>query len=237
MTIVAAVDCVGVGQDAGMLAGCGEKGVLIQNDLLTAIEQSQADVMLDFTVPGAVRQNIELALSQGLPCVVGTTGLSDQDLQELDELSRRSQAPVFVASNFAITAVLMMRFAAEAAHYLPEYEVIEIHNERKADAPSGTALTTLSMMEQQRQTQSVGSANRSETVPGSRGGDFAGSRVHSLRIPGVVAIQEVIFGAAGQTLTIRHDATGRECFWPGVALALRSIGKLEGLVFGLEKLM
>ena len=237
MQVVAAVDQACVGADLGELCGGGHSGLAVQDDLAAAIEQSQPDVMLDFTVPAAVLANLRVAQAHGLPAVVGTTGLTQENLAELAESCQKSGAPIFVASNFALGAVLLMRFAAEAARYMPEYEVLEIHNERKADAPSGTALTTLQMMEAQRRADSLGAANVAESVPGCRGGAFAGSHVHSMRLPGVVAIQEVIFGSTGQMLTMRHESTSRECFYPGVALALRKIGELEGLTLGLDQLL
>ncbi len=237
LQIVAAVDQTCIGMDVGDLCGAGPIGVMVESDLATALEHSQPQVMLDFTVPQAVMENLRIAQTHRVAAVVGTTGLTKTDLTELEESCGRTGAPVFVASNFALGAVLMMRFAAEAARYLPEYEVLEIHNERKADAPSGTALTTLDMMEMQRRVPSTGAANNTESVPGCRGGAYGGSRVHSLRLPGSVAIQEVLFGGPGQLLSIRHDATSRECFYPGVALALRKIGELNGLVLGLDQLL
>ena len=227
MQLAAAVDVAG-GQ-------CGE--LTVKTDLAQALAEDRPDVMLDFTVPSAVMGNLRLALAAHVPCVVGTTGIGPDEQAELRRLCEQYQTPCFVASNFALSAVLMMRFAAEAARYLPEYEVLEIHNERKADAPSGTALTTLTMMEQQRQQDAVGAANTTEKVAGCRGGAFAGSHVHSMRMPGTVALQNVIFGAPGQLLEIRQECTSRDCFWPGVALALRRVSGLQGLVMGLETLL
>ena len=237
MEIAAAVDRNSVGADLGELCGLGHLGLAVEGDLAVAIRRSRPDVMLDFTVPAAVMENLRTAQAEGLAAVVGTTGLTKENLAELAGSCEKTGAPIFVASNFALGAVLLMRFAAEAARYLPEYEVLEIHNEKKADAPSGTSLVTLEGMEAQRQADSVGAANTKETVPGCRGGAYAGSRVHSMRPPGVVAIQEVLFGAPGQILSLRHESTSRESFFPGVALALRKIGQLQGLVQGLEQLL
>lgn len=237
MQIVGAVDQTCIGMDVGDLCGSGTIGVKVEADLAAALEHCTPQVMLDFTIPAAVMGNLRTAQAHRVAAVVGTTGLTKADLAELEESCACTGAPVFVASNFALGAVLMMRFAAEAARYLPEYEVLEIHNEHKADAPSGTALTTLDKMAAERVAPSVGAANSTESVPGCRGGAYGGSRVHSLRLPGSVAIQEVLFGGPGQLLSIRHDATSRECFYPGVALALRKIGQLNGLVLGLEYLL
>jgi 4-hydroxy-tetrahydrodipicolinate reductase len=171
------------------------------------------DAAVDFTAPAAVLGNATAALSAGVPCVIGTTGLSDDDLAELDRRSRERQIPCFVASNFALGAVLMMRFAAEAARSFPNAEIIELHADTKLDAPSGTAKATAARM----------------------GGNVP---VHSVRLPGLVAHQEVILGGPGEILTIRHDTTSREAFVPGVLLALdRLRGLPPGLTVGLEALL
>ena len=171
------------------------------------------DVAIDFTLPDAVRANVEGALRAGVPCIVGTTGLGEEDLGALDELAREHGVACFVAPNFAVGAVLMMRFAAEAARHLPRAEIVELHDEAKADAPSGTAKATAKGM----------------------GGDV---HIHSVRLPGLVAHQEVLLGGLGQFLTIRHDTTSREAFVPGVLLALEKLPSLEpGLTFGLENLL
>jgi 4-hydroxy-tetrahydrodipicolinate reductase len=171
------------------------------------------DVLVDFTVPTSALANARLAVAAGVHVVIGTTGF---DASELDDL-RGAKANVFVAPNFAIGAVLMMRFAVEAARHMAKAEVIELHHDRKVDAPSGTAARTAALMRE------------------------AGGRdvpVHSVRLPGLVAHQEVILGDVGQTLTIRHDSIDRESFMPGVLLAVRAVGGLsESPVVGLEKLL
>ncbi|MDO4581329.1 MAG: 4-hydroxy-tetrahydrodipicolinate reductase [Bacillota bacterium] len=237
MRIVAAVDVKGVGEDVGLLAGCAAAGVSVGGDLRGAIESARPDVLLDFTNAQAANKNARLALSMGLPCVVGTTGLSDADLAELSALSLAHDAPLFIAANFALSAVLMMRFAAEAAKYFPDYEIVEMHGENKLDAPSGTALATMKMIAAAREAQPSAAQGGYELLSGCRGGEYQGGRVHSLRLPGAVAAQECLFGGLGQYLSIRHDATSRECFYPGVALALRRIGGLRGLVMGLEQII
>jgi len=237
MKIVAAVDFKFTGNDLGLACGIDSLNVNIEEDLAAAISRTKPDVMVDFTNPQAVMKNIRIAVPQKVACVVGTTGLSQNDLQELDKLANEYNTPVFCASNFALGAVLMMRFAKEAAVYFPNVEVIERHHDQKLDAPSGTAITTLEMINDVREVFSQGAANEFEKIPSSRGGDYAGMRVHSVRLPGYVATQEVIFGSLGQILTIRHDAMSRECFLPGVLMAIRKIGALSGLVFGLEKII
>jgi 4-hydroxy-tetrahydrodipicolinate reductase len=168
------------------------------------------DAAVDFTTPEAAPQNVRAALEQGVSCVVGTTGWEPR---ELGELAAERGLRLFVAPNFSIGAVLMMRFAREAAEYLPRAEIVELHNEAKKDAPSGTARATAELI----------------------GGDPV---IHSVRLPGLVAHQEVIFGSEGQLLTIRHDTTGRESFGDGVLLALERLQELPaGLTVGLETLL
>jgi 4-hydroxy-tetrahydrodipicolinate reductase len=170
----------------------------------------EADAMVDFTAPDAVEANVRAALEASVPCVVGTTGWEPQ---RLDGAARERGLPLFVAPNFAIGAVLMMRFAAEAAQHLPRAEIVELHAETKRDAPSGTAKATAALL------------------PGE-------TPIHSVRLPGLVAHQEVLFGAEGQLLTIRHDTTSREAFAPGVLLALERLPRLPpGLTLGLDALL
>jgi 4-hydroxy-tetrahydrodipicolinate reductase len=237
MEIVAAVDLKFAGADLGLLAGFEPNGVLIDEDLANAIKNSKPDIMLDFTNPQAIMKNLRIAIPMQLAAVVGTTGLSAHDLAEVESLAKAHHTSVFVATNFALGAVLMMRFAAEAACYFPHVEIIELHHDQKLDAPSGTALTTLEMIAEQREVFAQGAPNEFEKIPGSRGGDFQGARVHSVRLPGYVASQEVLFGGMGQILSLRHDAMSRDCFLPGVLLALRKVKELQGLVIGLEKIM
>jgi 4-hydroxy-tetrahydrodipicolinate reductase len=174
------------------------------------VDLEAAEVMVDFTVPEAVEGNVAAAVERGVPCVIGTTGF-DQD--RVDRLARSAGVACFHAPNFAIGAVLMMRFAKEAAEHMPRAEIVELHNEAKKDAPSGTAKATAALI----------------------GGEPA---IHSVRLPGLVAHQEVLFGGEGQLLTLRHDTFSREAFVPGVLLALERIGGLpHGLTVGLEALL
>lgn len=237
MALVAAVDRACVGTDVGELAGLAKSGVAVEDDLAAALQRCRPDVMLDFTSPQSIRKNLNIALGLGIACVVGTTGLSSEDLEELEKLSQENKAALFVAPNFALSAVLMMQFATEAVKYFPNYEIIEAHNDRKIDAPSGTALHTARAMSENRPVMAQGALNSFETLNGCRGGDFQGARIHSVRLPGVVAMQEVLFGGAGQLLSIKQESISRDGFFPGVALALRNIGRLEGLTIGLEKLL
>jgi 4-hydroxy-tetrahydrodipicolinate reductase len=174
------------------------------------VELETAEAMVDFTAPDVVEPNVRAALERALPCVIGTTGF---DHARVDELARERGVACFHAPNFALGAVLMMRFAQEAAQYMPRAEIVELHNEAKRDAPSGTAKATADLV----------------------GGDPA---IHSVRLPGLVAHQEVLFGGEGQLLTIRHDTFSREAFVPGVLLALEKLPELPaGLTVGLDALL
>ena len=177
-----------------------------------------------------------LALAAGVDCVVGTTGLSADTLRALAD-GAVDDACLFVAPNFAIGAVLMMRFAAQAARYLPHVEIIELHHDKKADAPSGTALRTASLIAETRASVPDAPGRETEIAEGARGALVDDVSIHSVRLPGMVAHQEVLFGGQGQTLSIRHDSIDRTSFMPGVLLATRKVGALSGLVIGLENVM
>jgi len=193
----------------------GKVGAILGPALLEAghelVEtEADAEAMVDFTTPDAVVVNVLRALTAGVPCIVGTSGW---DPGEVEEPARTAGLPVFFAPNFALGAVLMMRFAAEASRYLAAAEIIELHHETKLDAPSGTALATAAAMDGE--------------VP-----------IHSIRLPGLVAHQEVLLGGRGETLTIRHDTTSRDAFVPGVELALRKLRELPpGVTIGLDRLL
>jgi 4-hydroxy-tetrahydrodipicolinate reductase len=182
------------------------------DDLARAIKERKAEVVIDFTTPKSVMGNIRTILENGAHGVIGTTGLNDENLHEIKMLCDKFKVNCLVAPNFAVGAMLMMQFAKEAVKHLPKAEIIEYHHETKVDKPSGTALKTVQLM--------------GRTVP-----------IHSVRLPGLVAHQEVVFGGPGQTLTIRHDSLSRESFMPGVIMAVRKIKGLSGLVLGLENLL
>ncbi len=236
LELVGAVDLAG-GADAGELVGLGKNGVIVGTDLEAVIDASSPEVMVDFTRPDVVYANAVEAIKKGVSPVIGTTGLSDEEKAELAELSKANNTPVFIAPNFAIGAVLMMLMARQAAKYMPEVEIIELHHDKKLDAPSGTALQTAAMISEVRKAHVQGNPEETEKVAGARGADVDGMRIHSVRLPGYVAHQEVIFGGLGQTLTIRHDSLNRESFMPGVCLACKKVRNLEGLVIGLDKIM
>lgn len=232
MELVAAVDRQRVGEDAVQVAGAVGPAVIITDSMPTAIQQGEPEVAVDFTLPDSVMDNAATALAVRLPYVIGTSGITEGDLQELSSLCEQHSTPALVIPNFAIGAVLMMRFAAQAARYFEAVEVIELHHAGKVDAPSGTARATAKLLDE----AGIGSIPPPEAQP-ARGLAEHGVQVHSVRLPGLIAHQEVIFGGLGQTLTIRHDSTSRESFMPGVLLALRRVRELRGLTVGLDKVM
>jgi 4-hydroxy-tetrahydrodipicolinate reductase len=244
LQLVAAIDHHGIGTDIGPLAGIGATGVLIGDDLEAELAAHQPDVLVDFTLPDSVLANLRTTLMLGVSPVVGTTGLSQMDLAGLDALARAQGVGAFVAPNFALGAVLLMQFAAQAAKYLPDVEIIELHHDRKLDSPSGTALLTAQKIAAARQEAGVAPlavpAGLVEKAPGARGARDAVTGdvpIHSVRLSGFVAHQEVIFGGQGQILTLRHDSIDRGSFMPGVVLAVRKVRGLTGLVVGLENLL
>lgn len=198
---------------------------------------SGAQVAVEFSTPASVRANVDFCLEQGVHVVVGATGLTSGDLAALEQSARQAGVNVFVAPNFAIGAVLMMRFAAVAAPHFDSAEIIERHHEKKLDAPSGTALRTAEMMNAARGRDWVTPSEEKESLEGARGGRVDGLRVHSVRMPGSVAHQEVILGSSGETLTVRHDSLDRASFMPGVVLAIKKVRDLPPLTVGLEHLL
>lgn len=207
------------------------------DDPLDGLVDSGAEVAVDFTSPQSVKENVRFCLANNIHVVVGTTGMSEADLEDVSKWATAGSANAFIAPNFALGAVLMMRFAAEAAPYFDNAEIIERHQEKKLDAPSGTALRTADLMAKARGKPWAEITPANESLPGSRGGAIEGIQIHSVRVPGSVAHQEVIFGTAGETLTIRHDSVDRSSFMPGVLLAVKKIASLDGLVVGLEHLL
>ncbi|QYY43882.1 4-hydroxy-tetrahydrodipicolinate reductase [Aneurinibacillus thermoaerophilus] len=225
------------GEDVGEVLGLGSLQAPFVSDIRRALEVYRPDVLVDFTTPHVVKQNMIAAIEAGVRPVVGTTGFTPEDIEELDKLCREHQIGGIIAPNFAIGAVLMMKFAQEAAKYMPHVEIIELHHDKKLDAPSGTAVKTAEMIQAARDEIKQGHPEEKETLEGARGGYYGGFRIHSVRLPGLVAHQEVIFGAVGQTLTIRHDSINRESFMPGVNLAIKKVMEHTGLIYGLENIM
>lgn len=201
------------------------------------LERTRPQVVIDFTVGDWAPLVARAALAAGARPVIGTTGLPADFLPELEQRCRELRRGAVVASNFAIGAVLLIHLARVAARFFDNAEIIELHHDQKADAPSGTALATARAMVEARGRPFTAPATAKQTLPGTRGGSLDGVAIHSVRLPGLVAHQEVIFGGQGQTLSLRHDSTGRESFMPGVLLAAREVMRREELVVGLDSLI
>ena len=236
------------GADIGLELGLGELEVAVTSDLegtLCATSQSVRDtgagngaVLVDFTHPSVVYEHTRAAIAYGVHPVIGTTGLTPEQLQDLSEFAEKASIGSAVIPNFSVGMVLLQQAAAAASSFYVHAELTELHHNRKADAPSGTCIKTAELMEE------VGTIFNQEEVPeheslqGSRGGcRTSGLRIHSLRLPGLVAHQEVMFGAPGETYTLRHDTIDRSAYMPGVLLSIRKVRQLNGLVYGLEKIL
>ena len=236
LQLVDAFDSLGKGEDMGIILGMGETGIKVRQLTSQTLAENAPHVMVDFTTPLAVMQNIMVALQGGVRPVVGTTGITEVDLARISELVQKSGIGAFVAPNFALGAVLLMKFAATAARFFPQVEIIELHHDQKIDAPSGTALKTAKMIAASR-LQQADQREELLKVPGVRGGMQDGVHIHSVRLSGLVAHQEVIFGGQGQTLTLRHDSYDRSSFMPGVILAVEKVMTMQELVYGLENIL
>jgi 4-hydroxy-tetrahydrodipicolinate reductase len=241
LELVAAVDPRFEGTPLGELTGV-DHGDLQVGQRLEDLADASVSVVVDFTVASVALETLRWCAANEVHAVVGTTGLSDEDLTDLTSLFGNSGANCVVAPNFAIGAVLMMKFAELAAEHMDGAEIVELHHDDKLDAPSGTAVTSAARIASARSRGGLdpwpGDRTESWPLPGSRGAEAPGGvRVHSVRLRGLVAHQEVLFGATGQTLSIRHDAYDRTCFMPGVLLAVKSVSARPGLTIGLDALL
>lgn len=198
-----------------------------------------ADVVVDFTQPDAVMDNLAWCIEHGIHAVVGTTGFTDERLDQLRSQLRGHDVGIVVAANFSIGAILMMHFAEQAAAFYESVEIIELHHPNKADAPSGTAATTARKIAAARSAAALPAPPDAtvQELPGARGADVDGIRVHGVRLRGLIAHQEVLFGAEGETLTLRHDSLDRVSFMPGVLAAVRAVGSRPGLTIGIEGIL
>ncbi len=203
-----------------------------------ANKSREIDVLIDFTQPNSIYENAKYCLTNGIRIVIGTTGLTDEQLKELEELSNKNNVACFIAPNFSTGAVLMMMFAKMASKYFDNAEIIELHHNQKKDAPSGTAIKTAQLMAENNTNFATGNCAETETIEGSRGGNsYSNIHIHSVRMPGYMASQEVLFGSLGQILSIRHDSTNRECYMDGVLLATRYAMDKGGFVYGLDNIL
>lgn len=203
-----------------------------------AVQSVKFDVLVDFTQPESVFGNARFCLNHGIRPVVGTTGLSDEQIDELRQLSKEKGLSCLIAPNFTTGAVLMMMFAKQAAKFFDNAEIIELHHNQKKDAPSGTAIKTAQLMASENKSFATDNCEETELIEGSRGGNsYNDIRIHSVRMPGYIASQEVIFGASGQILKIRHDSMDRTCYMKGVMMAIKHVMAKNEFVYGLENIL
>ena len=212
-------------------------GLPLYRDVVLCLDETKPDVIVDFTNAAWTPVLAEAAVPRGIRLVIGTSGLPPEFLDWLAEETRGAKLGAVVAPNFAIGAVLMMHFARQAARFFDNVEIIELHHGGKVDAPSGTAKATAELMVESRGEDFVNPVAELQTVPGTRGGSVGGVTIHSVRLPGLVAHQEILFGGLGQTLSLRHDSTGRDSFMPGVLAAVRAVMSTDHLVVGLDELL
>lgn len=245
MTLIGAIDRNPQYQDrdAGELAGLSEPlEIPITNQfeamLAFAAQEKQPAVMVDFTHPSSIYNNIRSAIAYGVRPVVGTTGLSAEQIGELADFADKASTGCLIIPNFSIGMVLLQQAAVSASQYFDHVEIIELHHNQKADAPSGTAIQTAEILAEFGKSFNPASVEETEKLPGARGSVAnEGIRIHSIRLPGLIAHQEVIFGSPGQIYTLRHDTSDRACYMPGVLLSIRQVLQLKSLIYGLEKIM
>ncbi len=232
MNLVGAVDIKCSGNTLALSDGTT---VPFSTNLRSIIDSCSPDVVVDFTIAKASMPALRIAAKQNVNMVIGTTGFTADELKEMQKLAEANEIGIVAAPNFALGAVLMIHLAKIAAKYIDHAEIIELHHDKKLDAPSGTSLLTAKAMAEARGKPFLPPA-AGEPSP-SRGQTVEGINIHSVRLPGLMAHQEVVFGTAGQTLSIRHDTINRECYMPGVLLAIRTIVKQKGFIYGLDKLL
>ena len=215
----------------------GSGDMPVSPDLSGIIARCRPEVMVDFTNAAASMEGCRVAAAQGVNLVVGTTGLTEDNLKELDELANERQIGAFVAPNFALGAALLIHLARGLGRYFDYADIVEMHHETKIDSPSGTAMALARSLREERDAPFHRPAPEREPIEETRGGDLGGVSIHSVRMPGRMAHHEIILGTAGQTLSLKHDTINRECYMPGVVLAVREVSKWKGLVVGLDKLL
>lgn len=231
-----------IGQDIGEVVGCGPLEVPITHDkealFAMGSQQPEVPVVVDLTHPEVIYENVRAAIAYGIFPVIGTTGLSRDQLVELDAFAQKSSLGGLVIPNFSIGMVLMQQAAIQASRFYDHVEIIELHHDQKADAPSGTAIKTAQMLGELGKRFNPPKVESSETLAGARGGDGGeGIRIHSIRLPGLVAHQQIIFGEQGETYTLRHDTSDRSCYMPGLLMCIRKVRAVQGIIYGLEKIL
>ncbi len=233
--LVCAVDKFGAGKKI-------TENVIVEVDLKEALVKRKPDVVVDFTQPSVIYENIKIYMEQKVKSVIGTTGLAKAQIEEIEKMSKENNTGIIIAPNFSIGAILMMEFAARASKYFNNAEIIEYHHNQKKDAPSGTSIKTAQMMMINNDNFKLGNCEETETIKGARGGNYeedgkGNIQIHAVRMPGFVASQQVILGADGQVLKIHHDTINRSCYMSGVALAVNYLFKNNEFIYGLENII
>lgn len=233
--LVCAVDKFGAGKQLS-------ENVFVEENLKDTLVKRKPDIVVDFTQPSVVYENIKVYMEQKVKSVIGTTGLTKVQIEEIEKMSKENNVGIIIAPNFSIGAILMMKFAAKASKYFNNAEIIEYHHNQKKDAPSGTSIKTAQMMIKNNNNFKLGNCAETETIEGARGGNYnengiGNIQIHSLRMPGFVASQEVLFGSDGQILKIHHDTINRECYMSGVALAIKHLYNNNEFIYGLENIL
>ena len=237
LEVVLAVDREHVGENCRSFAGGRAPDITVVDKLGAGLDANPADVLIDFSHGSGAAQHADSAVKRGVSPVIGATGLNDADLKEIALRCKETGVSGMYVPNFAIGAVLMMKFAEMAARWMPDSEIIELHHDRKEDAPSGTAMRTAEMIAEARQDSPTRKPRPIMKVEGARGGTYKEVPIHSIRLPGFIAHQKVIFGRPGEILTVQHDSMDRSSFMKGVALAAREVKGLTGFVVGLDKIL
>ncbi|HLR65119.1 MAG TPA: 4-hydroxy-tetrahydrodipicolinate reductase [Pseudogracilibacillus sp.] len=209
----------------------------VYNDLKVCLNEHEVDVYIDLTIPSVGYTYTKIALEHEVRAVVGTSGFTEEQINDLRKVSKENQVGCIIAPNFALGAILMMLFAKQAAKFFPDVEIIEKHHDNKVDAPSGTAVKTLQMIHEVREEKQQGHPNEYESMEGARGASEGGVHVHSMRLPGLVAHQEVVFGSTSQLLTIKHDAFDRKAYMSGLKYAIEQVMNKKELIYGLEHVL
>lgn len=235
--VLLAIDHNEVGTNIRDVVGPKANDVVVESKLGAALDRTSVDVVVDFSSAAGAATHAISAIKRGASPVIGTTGMKDEELREITLLCTEAKVPGIYAPNFAIGAVLMMRFSQMAAKFMPDVEIIEMHHDRKEDAPSGTAMLTAEMIESGRQETPSKKHTLHQRVEGVRGGRWHDTPIHSVRLNGLVAHQMVVFGGPGETLTIRHDSMDRTSFMQGVKLCVREVGNLKGFVIGMDNVL
>ncbi len=232
------VEAVEAAEDMKLVAKIDIASDNMYRTIEEAARVEDIDVLIDFTQPKSIYENALYCLNNGIKIVIGTTGLTDEQIEKFRQLSLEKNTGCFIAPNFSTGAVLMMMFARQAAKYFDNAEIIEFHHNQKKDAPSGTSIKTAQMMAEVKPDFALNNSDEVETIEGARGGSaYSNIHIHSVRMPGYTASQEVILGSSGQVLTIRHDSMDRKCYMPGILLAVRHTAHANNFVYGLDNIM